>query len=195
MKATTTKRRKKEDPELAAAARAAARAKKKEDAQRKRTLVASQKALARIEAQRAVTSPENSELWNAAALRWAKGEELYSVCEEIFPAQDPAITAMLLQSDGRFMRLTAHYRAFAGRSDEEVRGDLECFYYALMHDEEKDLKYRLQAAAQLQKLRSLETRKVEVKVSEEMQFMREQMALAETAPAPWAKNKEIIIDI
>lgn len=55
-------------------------------------------------------------------------------------------------------------RAAQGMSNDEIQGQIEALYLGIINDENAPEKARLQAAAQLQKLRGLEKIKVQQEV-------------------------------
>ena len=174
-------RRLKSDEAAAGGARALERQKRREENKRKHR---EEQALKRRDAD----SAENTELWNAVALLQAQGKDILAACADVFGQEQAEDAAASLQADGRYTRLLARYKAFNNRTDDQVRHDLESFYYAMIHDPEADPKARLTAAKQLSQLRNLETQRVEVKSDAVIDFFTAQLAIANNEPPPWQRG-------
>lgn len=174
-------RRVKKDEAMAAAARATERQKRREENQRKHREMQALK-------KRDTDAPENTELWHAVATRQAQGRDLLAACIEVYGQEEADAAAERMQKDGRYSRLLARYKAMRNKTDDEVRQDLESFYYATMHDSELDPKARLAAAKQLQQLRNLEKQQIEVQHNVVDDFVRAQLAITESQPHPWQQG-------
>lgn len=174
-------RRIKSEERAAGEARATERQKRREENQRKHREAQEQK-------KREIDSPANTELWHAVATRQAQGKDLLAACIEVYGEEEADNAAERLQKDGRYTRMLARYKSLKNKTDDEVRNDLETFYFAMMHDTELDPKARLAAAKQLQQLRNLEKQQIEVQHNVVDEFARAQLALTEQQPHPWQRE-------
>lgn len=174
-------RRVKSEERAAGEARATERQKRREENQRKHRE-------AQEARKRETDSPSNTELWHAVATRQAQGKDLLAACIEVYGEEEADTAAERLAADGRYTRMLARYKALQNKTDDEIRNDLETFYFAMMHDNDLDPKARLAAAKQLQQLRNLEKQQIEVQHNVVDDFVRQQLALTDSQPKPWQQN-------
>jgi hypothetical protein len=114
-----------------------------------------------------------------------------AVYDEPEAAQCPAH----ISGSPNFKRILTRLRASQGMSEEQVKGAIEGLYLECVHDEERPMKERLQAAAQWQRMRGLEKPKPEVKEDDLEEFFAATMRACRKAQERKRAEAENVLDL
>ena len=99
-----------------------------------------------------------------ASLMVFKGQSAAGAYRAVYDDPDAVACPPAIMNNPKFRAMLVRLRAAQGMSNEEIQGQIEALYLGIINDENAPEKSRLQAAAQLQKLRGLEKIKVQQEV-------------------------------
>ena len=99
-----------------------------------------------------------------ASLMVFKGQSAAGAYRAVYDEPDAVACPPSILYNPKFQAMLVRLKAAQGMTNEEVQGQIEALYLGIINDENAPEKSRLQAAAQLQKLRGLEKIKVQQEV-------------------------------
>ena len=126
------------------------------------------------------TKEETLEKWyHVASLHVIKGITPSQAYKQVYGAADSSYSSVLFRNK-KFIAIVDRLRLSQCLDDEAVRKNIESLYLQIITDPEEQVKNKLTAASQWQKLRGLESQKVEIK-SEVDDLILEQLKKCEVA--------------
>lgn len=126
------------------------------------------------------TKEETLEKWyHVASLHVIKGITPSQAYKQVYGAADSSYSSVLFRNK-KFIAIVDRLRLSQCLDDEAVRKNIESLYLQIITDPEEQMKNKLTAASQWQKLRGLESQKVEIK-SEVDDLILEQLKKCEVA--------------
>lgn len=106
---------------------------------------------------------ETLEKWyHVASLHVLKGMNKCAAYKQVYGREDGTYSVRLFQNP-RFLAIVERLRLSQCLDDDAVRKNIEALYLQTITDPNEQVKNKLSAASQWQKLRGLETQKVEVR--------------------------------
>lgn len=129
-----------------------------------------------------------------ASLVVYRGLSVSAAYRAVYDEPEAAQCPSCISGSPSFKRILTRLRASQGMSEDMVKGVIEGLYLECIHDDERPMKERLQAASQWQKLRGLERPKAEVKEDDLEEFFAATMRACRKAQE--RKNQaENVLDI
>ena len=126
------------------------------------------------------TKEETLEKWyHVASLHVIKGITPSQAYKQVYGAADSSYSSVLFRNK-KFIAIVDRLRLSQCLDDEAVRKNIESLYLQIITDPDEQVKNKLTAASQWQKLRGLESQKVEIK-SEVDDLILEQLKKCEVA--------------
>ena len=126
------------------------------------------------------TKDETLEKWyHVASLYVLKGVNKHAAYKQVYGSTDGSYSVRLFQNP-RFLAIVERLRLSQCLDDDSVRKNIEALYLQTITDPNEQVKNKLSAASQWQKLRGLETQRVEVR-SEVDDVILEQLRRCEEA--------------
>jgi hypothetical protein len=123
---------------------------------------------------------ETLEKWyHVASLYVLKGMNKCAAYKQVYGSNDGTYSVRLFQNP-RFLAIVERLRLSQCLDDDAVRKNIEALYLQTITDPDEQIKNKLAAASQWQKLRGLETQRVEVR-SEVDDVIMEQLRRCEEA--------------